>query len=80
MADGHLTIPLDEETADHLQAAADAVGESPEAYAARAIMLALEAERWAVADARIEEYERTGVAEDAEVFVARLRASAKAKA
>ncbi len=79
MADGHLTIPLDEDAADQLQAAADAVGQSPEAYAARAIALVLETERWAIADARIDDYERTGVAEDAEVFVARLRGSAKAE-
>lgn len=76
MADGSVTIKLDDETAGQLQAAADAAGQSPEVYAARAIALALEAERWAIADTRIEEYERTGVAEDAEVFVARLRASA----
>lgn len=80
MADGHLTIPLDDETVQHLKAAAEAAGETPEAFARRAVDLALEADRWAIADARIAEYDRTGNAIDAEDFVARLRARAGTKA
>lgn len=77
MADGHLSIPLDDETAAQLKAAAEAAGETPGGYVARMLALALEAERWAIADDRIARYEQTGVAEDAEVFVARLRATAQ---
>ncbi|ATQ43029.1 hypothetical protein [Caulobacter mirabilis] len=59
MADGSLTIPLDELTAEQLKAAAEAAGETPEAYVRRAVARSLE-EDWAEDLRRAAEYERTG--------------------
>lgn len=74
MADGSLTVKLDEQTSARIKAAAAEAGESTDAFANRLLAGALETDRWAISNARIDEYERTGVAEDAEVVFARLRA------
>lgn len=59
MADGSLTISLDDETAEQLKAAAEAAGVSPEAYVRQAVVRRLE-EDWAEDLRRAAEYERTG--------------------
>ena len=56
-----------------LREAAELAGESPEAFAERLLLRALETDRWAISEARIDEYERTGVAEDADVVFERIR-------
>lgn len=59
MADGELTLTLDDETARRLRAAAEAAGVAVEAYAAELITGGLE-EDWAEDLRRLEEYDRTG--------------------
>jgi predicted transcriptional regulator len=59
MADGELTLKLDDETARRLQAAADAAGVPVGDYAADLIAGSL-GEDWTEALARLEEYDRTG--------------------
>ena len=56
-----------------LQDAAEQAGEPPEIFAERLLLNALETDRWAISEARIDEYERTGVAEDADVVFQRVR-------
>lgn len=56
-----------------LQDAADQAGEPAEVFAERLLVNALESDRWAISEARIDEYERTGVAEDADVVFQRVR-------
>ena len=73
MADGSLTLKLNADAAARLEAAAAQAGESTEAFAERLLLGALRTDDWAIANARIEEYERTGVAEEAEVFFDRMR-------
>lgn len=59
MADGSLTLKLDDDTAARLKAAAEAAGESTEDFVLRAVANALD-DDWAE-DRRIaEEYDRTG--------------------
>lgn len=72
MADGSLTLKLDGDVAARLEQAAARAGEPAQAFAERLLLGALDTDRWAIANARIEEYERTGVAEDAEVFFERI--------
>lgn len=59
MADGDLTLKLDDETVERLRAAADAVGRTVQDYAAGLISEGLEVD-WAEDLARIAEYDRTG--------------------
>jgi predicted transcriptional regulator len=59
MADGELTLKLDDETARRLQAAADAAGRPVADYAAGLIANGLE-DRWAESLRRLAEYDRTG--------------------
>ena len=59
MADGELTLRLDDETARRLQAAAEAAGRSVDDYASGLIAAGLE-EGWAEDLRRLEEYDRTG--------------------
>jgi hypothetical protein len=75
MADGSLTLKLDQDVAARLEEAAAQAGESAEVFARRLLANALETDGWAIANARIEEYERTGVAEDAETFFERVRSN-----
>ena len=61
MADGELTLKLDDETARRLQEAADAAGRSVGDYARGLILDSLDVDDW-TEDLRIaEEYDRTGV-------------------
>lgn len=66
MADRDLKLTLDPDRYAALQAAAEEAGESTEAFAARLIARGLANDDWAISEARLEEYRRTGVAEDAE--------------
>jgi predicted transcriptional regulator len=62
MADGELTLKLDDETARRLQAAADAAGRPVGAYAAELISEGLPLDDDWAEDVRIaEEVDRTGV-------------------
>lgn len=73
MADGSLTIDLDEETAALLDAAAKAAGEAPEAFVRRVIADVLRDAHWAPAIASLAEYDRTGESYALEEVFAELR-------
>ena len=60
MADGELTLKLDEETQRRLAALADLAGVSVEAYALEIIADGLEPDGLAVSRRRLAEYDRTG--------------------
>lgn len=62
MADGALTLTLDDETAARLEAAAREAGLSPEAWATSMLSDALQEPSydWAEADRRLAEYDQTG--------------------
>ncbi len=59
MADGGLKLEIDEALAERLRAAADASGETVEAFAINALAVAAEVD-WAEDFARVAEYEATG--------------------
>ena len=60
MADGELTLKLDDATVRRLQAAADAVGQPIDSYAADVLAGAVSGEDWAEDYRRAAEYDRTG--------------------
>jgi predicted transcriptional regulator len=72
MADGELTLNLDDETARGLKEAADAAGRSVPDYAQGLIADALDAD-WAEDLDRIAEYERTGESLSVEEAMAHFR-------
>lgn len=59
MADGELTLKLDDDTVRRLKAAAEAAGRPVADYAAELLSGAL-ADRWSLSLRRLEEYDRTG--------------------
>jgi hypothetical protein len=62
MADGELTLKLDEETTRRLKEAADAAGVAVEAFVADAVTYVLGLDNDITEDLRIiDEYERTGM-------------------
>lgn len=73
MADTKLTLQLDDKRIAALRKAAEEAGESAEAFAERLIVRGLKHDDWAISEARIEDYERTGVAENAETVFAHVR-------
>ncbi|MDP3746836.1 MAG: TraY domain-containing protein [Phenylobacterium sp.] len=75
MADGELTLKLDDETARRLQAAADAAGRSVGDYAAGLIAEGLDGDHWQGAREALAEFDRTGESFDAETTMAEFRAS-----
>ncbi len=75
MADGELTLKLDDETTRRLQAAADAAGRPVGDYAAGLIANGLDGDHWQGAREAIAEFERTGEAFDAETTMTEFRAS-----
>ncbi|WP_332764293.1 hypothetical protein [Phenylobacterium sp.] len=75
MADGDLTLKLDDETARRLQAAADAAGRPVGDYAAGLIAEGLDGDRWQGAREALAEFDRTGESFDAETTMAEFRAS-----
>ena len=78
MADGALTLNLDDETTRKLDVAAHLAGMTPEAYVLDRLAADLTAHRldWTEADRRLAEYDRTGQFVDAvdtlDAFVARV--------
>jgi hypothetical protein len=60
MADGELTLKLDDETAHRLRDAAEAAGLPVGEYAAGLIAEGLEGEDWAEDHRRLDAYRRTG--------------------
>ncbi|WP_332773161.1 hypothetical protein [Phenylobacterium sp.] len=70
MADGDLTLKLDDETARRLQAAADAAGRPVGDYAAGLIAEGLDGDRWQGAREALAEFDRTGESFDAEEALA----------
>ncbi|CAN5239092.1 hypothetical protein BH10PSE1_BH10PSE1_26630 [soil metagenome] len=85
MADGALTLNLDDATARRLADAARQAGMTPEAYALERILADLTppAHDWTEADRRLAEYDRTGefidAAEALDAFVASVDARAAAR-
>lgn len=79
MADGSLTVKLTEETSALIKAAAEEAGESTDAFANRLLAGALETDRWAIAHARMDEYDRTGIAYDAGPVLEQFKANVRAK-
>lgn len=73
MADGPLTLQLNADQVTLLKAAAELAGEPVEAFAVRLLARALQHDDWAISEARLETYERTGVAEDAETVFSHVR-------
>jgi len=73
MADGELTLRLDDETARRLQEAADAAGQPVGDYAARVLTERLD-DRFAGAREAFAEYDRTGESADAGEVMAAFRA------
>lgn len=73
MADQKLSLDLDAERLALLRSAAELAGETVEAFAARLLARALDHDDWAISEARVEKYERTGVAEDAETVFSHVR-------
>lgn len=74
MADGELTLKLDDETARRLKAAADAAGRSVDDYAAELISDGLGGDDDFAEDLRIaEEFDRTGASYSVEESVAHFR-------
>jgi predicted transcriptional regulator len=67
MADGELTLKLDEETTRRLKEAANAAGVAVEAFAADAVTYVLALDSDVAEDLRIiDEYDRTGVSHSVE--------------
>ncbi|MFN3513785.1 MAG: hypothetical protein ACK41C_12105 [Phenylobacterium sp.] len=76
MADGELTLKLDDDTARRLQEAADAAGRPVADYAAGIIADSLDGDgHWLAAREAVAEFERTGESYDAETAMAEFRAS-----
>ncbi len=74
MADGELTLKLDDDTVRRLKAAADAAGRSVDEHARALISDGLGAEDDFAEDLRIaEEYDRTGVSYSVDESVAHFR-------
>ena len=73
MADGELTLKLDDDTIRRLQAAADDAGLPISGYAADLLSGALHAESWAEDLRRAAEYDRTGESLSVEEWAAAFR-------
>jgi predicted transcriptional regulator len=72
MADGALTVELDEALSERLKLAAEAAGRRVDDYAAQLISQALD-DRWSESLARLAEYDRTGEYVPAEEALDRFR-------
>jgi hypothetical protein len=73
MADGELTLKLDDETARRLQAAADAAGLPVDSYAAELLSGVLTPEDWTEDFERAAEYDRTGESLSVQEWAAAFR-------
>ena len=78
MADGGLKLEIDEALAERLRVAAEASGESVEAFALHALRAAAD-EDWAEDYARVAEYEATGRSIPAVEAMAEFRAAVEAR-
>jgi len=74
MADGGLTINVDEALAERLRVVAEAAGESVQNFALQALRAAAD-EDWAEDYARVAAYETTGKSISAAEFITELRAA-----
>ena len=82
MADGALTLTLDDATVARLAEAAALAGQTPEAYAADRLAETLSpplAYDWTEANARLAEYDRTGAYVTLEEWSAAFRADVEAR-
>lgn len=79
MIDRNLTLALPAEVLERLQAIAQEAGEPVEAFAARLIARGLEYDEWAISEARLDEYDRTGVSEPAEAVFKHVRSRLRQK-
>ena len=79
MADGGMTLNIDEALAQRLRDAAQSVGESVEVYARQALEAFSGAEEgdWDESIRRLEEFDRTGESVDAEEAFAAIRTNLK---
>ena len=79
MADGGMTLDIDEALAQRLRDAAQSVGESVEVYARQALVAfsGAEDDDWDEAIRRLDEFDRTGESADAEEAFAAVRADLK---
>jgi predicted transcriptional regulator len=77
MADGELTLKLDDETPRRLQEAADAAGQSLADYVQHLIRDGLDDDNWAEDVGIAEEYDRTGVSYSLEEGLAVFDAAVK---
>jgi hypothetical protein len=75
MADGDITVKISGEAARLLMAAAAESGLTPDDYVSDMITDGLSSGdgRWAVAEAALEDFDRTGVSVDAETAMAEFR-------
>lgn len=80
MADGSLTIPLNDEIARKLAEAAEQAGETPDAFALRLVVRGLEHGDWDVTHRRLDAYDRTGEATEAAPVLERFLANVRRKA
>lgn len=83
MADGSfrkpLVLDLDEATFARLEEDAALAGEPIDVFARRLVSEGLRPGSWAISNARLDEYDQTGVAEEAATFIDRMRASVRSK-
>ena len=83
MADGSfkkpLVLDLDEATFARLEEDAALAREPVEVFAKRLISEGLQPGSWAISHARLDAYDKTGVAEEAAPFIGRMRASVRAR-
>jgi hypothetical protein len=78
MADGGMTLQIDESLAERLRIAAEIAGKSVEDFATEALAASTEAGGdWAEDMDRLAEFERTGVSHPIEPFLDDLRAYAE---
>ena len=78
MADGELTVKVDADTAQRLEALAEAAGQSVGEYVRDLIVHSLPDDDWAEDIAAFEEYERTGLSYSVEEAMAHFDAAVKA--
>ena len=79
MADGELTLRLDDETAKRLSAAAASMGQTASDYAADLVSEALDLGRLELTRQAFAEFEETGVSYDAETVMAEFQANVAAR-
>ena len=79
MADGELTLKLDDETVRRLTAAADAMGQSASDYAASLVSDGLSFDRLSLSQRALAEFDETGVSYDAETALQEFQANVAAR-